>query len=262
MPLHVEGISGEHVREFMADLLSRQKASTAHARYRGLQAFFAWLVVEGEIKDTPLKNLKPPRLPQEQPPVLTEDQLRALLHACEKDNTFTGRRDAALIRLMADTGARLSEVVNLRWQPDNPRENDIDFSQGLMRIRHGKGDKERIAHLGNKTLRGLDRYLRKRAVHKSAGLPWLWLAPKGRLSPSGVQQLLKRRGAQAGIEGLYPHMLRHSAAHHQLLAGAQETDLMRQMGWSSRAMVARYGASAGQERSWASHAKFGLGDRL
>jgi len=262
MPLHVEGVSGEHVREFMADLLSRQKASTAHARYRGLQAFFAWLLVEGEIKDTPLKNLKPPRLPQEQPPVLTEDQLRALLRTCEKGD-FTSRRDTALVRLMADTGARLSEVLNLRWQPGNPKENDVDFGQALMRIRHGKGDKERIVHLGNKTLRALDRYLRKRATHRNAALPWLWLAPKGRLSPSGLQQLLLRRGAEANIPGrLHPHIFRHTAAHYELLAGAPEVDVMRQMGWTSRDMVARYAASAGQERSWASHEKFGLGDRL
>src|SRR5215207_3068561 len=51
----------------------------------------------------------------------------------------------------------------------------------------------------------LDRYLRVRARHKDAGLPWLWLGRKGRLTEWGLVMMLRRRGQQAGLPGLYPH---------------------------------------------------------
>ena len=56
--------------------------------------------------------------------------------------------------------------------------------------------------------------------------------------------MLRRRGADAGLPGLYPHQLRHTFAHEWLAQGGSETDLMRLAGWKSRAMLQRYGASA------------------
>ena len=55
-----------------------------------------------------------PRFPEAPPDVLREDPLKALVATCEKGRDFESRRDAALIRVFVDTGARLSEVANLR----------------------------------------------------------------------------------------------------------------------------------------------------
>jgi hypothetical protein len=63
--------------------------------------------------------------------------------------------------------------------------------------------------IGMKGDRALDRYLRARAKHPHAQLPWLWLGPKGRLTATGTAQMIKRRGAEAGLPGLHPHALRH-----------------------------------------------------
>jgi integrase len=65
-----------------------------------------------------------------------------------------------------------------------------------------------------------------------------------------------------GLPGLHPHQFRHTFAHTWLAGGGNEIDLMRLAGWSSRSMVARYGAYAADERARQAHHDLNLGDRL
>jgi integrase/recombinase XerC len=74
--------------------------------------------------------------------------------------------------------------------------------------------------------------------------------------------MLRRRGAQAGLPGLYPHQLRHTFAHEWLALGGNETDLMRLAGRKSRAMLQRYGSSAANTWSREAHRRLSPGDRL
>jgi hypothetical protein len=104
-----------------------------------------------------------------------------------------------------------------------------------------KGCRERTLPFGRKAGEALDRYLRARARHKDAELPWLWLGKRGRLTEWGLVMMLRRRGAQAGLPGLHPHQFRHTFAHQWLAQGGTETDLMRIAGWKSRQMLQRYG---------------------
>ena len=109
-PLTVEAITRDDVRAFVADQLERWRPLTALNRYRGLQAFFKWAVVEGELDASPMAGMNPPHIPDEPPAVLTDDELRRLLKSCEGRN-FTDRRDAAILRLFLDTGVRVAEAA-------------------------------------------------------------------------------------------------------------------------------------------------------
>jgi site-specific recombinase XerD len=242
MPTTPAGITREHVEAFVSDLLTRWKPATAHNRYRALRTFFGWLVEEGEIRDSPMARMKPPRLPEDPPAVLREHELRRILDACERDKSFSGRRDEAVLRVFMDTGARRGEILGLTL-------DDIDLDEGLLTV-IGKGSKKRVVVVGLATVRALDRYLRARSKHTSATTPDLWLGRKGPLRASGLAELVRDRGREAGIPGrLHPHLFRHAYAHSMLAAGMQETDLMAVVGWRSRDMVARYAASTRAERA-------------
>jgi integrase len=94
--------------------------------------------------------------------------------------------------------------------------------------------------------------------------PRLWLGSGGRaaVSADGVDAMLKRRGADAGIANLHPHAFRHTWAHAFRAAGGNEGDLMLLGGWRNRAMLDRYGKAAAADRAADAYRRLSLGDRI
>ena len=260
MPQRLGDMRREHVETFIADQLARWKPATAANRYGGLRAFFRWAVDEGEVKESPMAKMRPPKVPEVSVPVLSKADIEALFAACKGQNS-EARRDMAIVRVMATCGLRRAEIAGLRYAPNNPLENDVDLDLGQLRVL-GKGGRDRLVGIDPRTVKALDRYLRVRRVHPATASPFLWLGKKGRLTPDGIRQMLQRRATQADIGKIHPHMLRHSFAHFWLAAGGQETDLMRLAGWRSRQMVSRYASSAAQERALEASKRVGLGTEL
>jgi integrase/recombinase XerC len=246
-------VKPRHVREFIVELVGRTSAGNAHTNYRALRTFFNWLVSEEEIGRTPMDRTKPPIVPEKPIPVIVDQNIKTLFALCGGKD-FVSRRDTAIIRVLFDTGARLAEVANLKV-------DDVDFDMRLVHV-YGKGRRSRAIPFGPKTGVALLRYLRIRSQHSRPESPYLWLGLRGPLTGEGIKQMLKRRGTEAGVPHLHAHRFRHTLAHNWQLNGGNETDLMRIMGWKSREMLTRYGASAADERAHESARALQLGERV
>jgi site-specific recombinase XerC len=120
MPTRADAVKREHIEAYIESFLESHKASTANTRYQSLRVFFGFLVDEGEILESPMRNMRPPIVPEHRTEVLTDDQLRALL-ATTAGRGFENKRDEAVLRLFIDSGMRLAELAGLRV-------DDLDFT--------------------------------------------------------------------------------------------------------------------------------------
>lgn len=251
MPGEVSGLRREHVGMYIEHLQNTapgrdgvvgQKSATVSIAYRTLRTFFNWLVAEEEIRTSPMARMRPPRVTEEAPKVLTDVELTRLFKACA-GRTFEARRDAALMRVLADSGMRRGELAGLMVA-------DVHLEGAgliLLRGETSKGNRDRLVPLSREAVAAMDRYLRLRHSHAYAHEPWLWLGKRGRLSDSGILQVVERRGRQAGVPGLHPHRFRHTFAHRGQRGGMSASSLMAIGGWKDPAMLARYGRSAAAE---------------
>jgi site-specific recombinase XerD len=249
MPSAVDSIRREHVESFIVDLQSRFKTTTVAVRFRSLQQLFKWMLEEGETTTNPMTRMRVPAVDEIPPAVLTDVELKALLKACSGGG-FAERRDTAILLCFIDTGARLAEVANLTM-------DDVDLDDQILTV-VGKGSRTRVLPIGAKAVQAIDRYLRVRHSAET----WLWVGGKGRMTPSGIAQMIRRRATTAGIGHIHAHQFRHTFAHRWLAAGGQEGDLQEIAGWRSRAMLARYGASSRSARARDAHRQLSPGDRL
>lgn len=251
---HPPNLDKTLAKMWIADLLDAgAEPTTATARQLGLRRYSAWLEDEGEITDDPLLGLKSPKIDKKVTASLTDDELRRLIKACS-GREFRDRRDEALVRLMAETGIRAGEVVDLDV-------TDVDLARGLITVRRGKGGKGRVSPIGPQAGLAVDRYLRIRRSHRLANSPALWLGDRGKgLSYYGLHKALKGRAEQAGLTGFHPHLLRHTAATRWLRAGGTEGGLMAVAGWATRDMIDRYTGASASERAADEARGLNLGD--
>lgn len=207
------------LQTYLTSLRERVNATTTHLHFSKLRAFFSWCVESGLLTESPLRGVSM-RAPKTLPRVPEDETVRRLLQACP--DTFEGRRNRALVALLADSGLRISEALRLRIE-------DVSFAARTVNVRAGKGQKDGVGFFGAETAQHLRAWLSKRRdAHPE---DYLFTDRRGRsLTRSHGVHLLHRLSARAGLaRKVGPHALRHYAAT-SILRQTGDLELVRQVG--------------------------------
>ena len=226
-----------------SDLLTRGGRRGPLSRYsvdtyvRNVNLFLGWCRREGEIGNV---RAQAPKLPRKILEVLSREEIDRLEVAAHAE------RDKVIVRLLADTGIRASELLGLR-SGDLLEQGRDRFVRVLGRSQGGgaKGDVARLVPLQPPLFRRLQRVARGRPADAEGD--WIFVAhrrsPGGiheRLTVSGLDQLIRSLAERAGFDKrVYPHLLRHSFATEMLNRGMDAITLSRILGHTSLAMIQR-----------------------
>jgi integrase/recombinase XerC len=221
-----ESLVRDDFREYLR-FLGRGKLSRAatQLRFSALRSFYKFMIRNGAMAASPIKNIAMPKVPKRLPRFLTIEQLLALLKAPGQSMSEALKngdhdvsvwfRDAAILETIYSCGLRISELCGLRTE-------DIQWNEQLVRVR-GKGKKERVVPIGAPALESIRAYWNHIAYAPVKDGP-VFLAARAKdtaPSPRILQLRLKRYLVRAGLDpALTPHKLRHSFATHLLDAGA------------------------------------------
>ena len=146
------------------------------------------------------------------PEILEKDEQEQLL---EVFNTRypTALRNKVMIKLMLNTGLRLSEAINLKWK-------DINLQTGKLKVVEGKGAKDRIVWVNDCALNLLREWRErqyeevKKRDPQTEKITCMFTTLQGRsLKPANVRQMVYKYSAKAGIDKqISPHTFRHTFA--------------------------------------------------
>jgi site-specific recombinase XerD len=203
-------------------------AATINRRLNALKHFFDFLA--GESTSVPINPIKPShhlRIGRSLPKKLTRAQVRQLFAGIDHE------MDRALFLLMLRCGLRVSEAARLKA-------SDVDWEQGALLVRQGKGRKDRRVYISPDALLGLRECLRQRPV-KVPGDYLFWNRKRqGQpLSIKAIQKKMERYAKAAGIIASC-HSLRHTFASNLLEEGAEVVSIKEFLGHSSVTSSERY----------------------
>ncbi|MET8088170.1 tyrosine-type recombinase/integrase [Micromonospora sp. NPDC005237] len=172
-------------------------------------------------------TVKRARVPRPgEPDALTAKEQGAVERAADR----RGVRDAAIVAVLLYTGARVQECARL-----DVDDLAITARTGTIRL-HGKGDEVRQVPVPAAARDRLSAWTR----HRGAEPGPLWIGQRGRLTASGITQIVLTVGAAAGLSGLRPHRLRHTYATRLRQGGADPAQVQALLGHASLDTTARY----------------------
>ena len=183
-----------------------------------MRVFFRWLHANTRIRRDPARLLERPTTWKRLPGTMTPGQMKRLVEAPSPETGALWLRDRAMLELMYAAGLRASEVGALKL-------NEYDAKLAILKVT-GKGNKQRIVPIGQPAVDATERYLaelRPHLVRRNDGRDKfrVLLSVTGRpLDRVAVWQIVGRVARAAGIEGVHPHLLRHSFATHLVAGGA------------------------------------------
>jgi integrase/recombinase XerC len=234
--IDVASITADHVRSYLAELMKNNAArATVQRRLSAIKAFFRYRETTVGAA-SPARTIRSPKNVRGLPSILQEDEVRRLIEfeSTPDESTPASLRDRAIFETLYSSGLRVGELVGLNWR-------DIDEELGMVMVRAGKGNKDRLVPLGEPALDALKKWKTAMPVAWEHNGPVITNLRGGRLTTRSVEMILQRRIEAAGVSaGVTPHGLRHSFATHMLGNGADLRSIQEMLGHASLATTQRY----------------------
>ncbi len=235
-------------RSYLASLHGANDAVTIGRKLSSLRAFFRLAVRRRLARSSPVAALRAPKRAKRLPMFLGKEDVGRLLDSRGPRPDAGADQlalESALFEVIYGAGLRVSEACGL-----DVGDIEVDGGRAYVRVRQGKGRKDRIVPVGGKARAALDAWAAQRTARlaeprKSAGRTAagaaLFVSRRGlRLGPRAVRRLLDRREQVTGTPRVSPHALRHSFATHLLGEGADLRAIQEMLGHASLRTTQRY----------------------
>lgn len=212
-------------------------ATTQRGYIGAVKIYFGWLTKRKTIEANPASELELPRAERRlREEALSVRQMDAVLNVPDISDPL-GLRDRAMLELLYSTGVRRSELVGLEV-------TDINHERGTLRVRQGKGNKDRVVPVGEGALGWLSRYLDGARPKLSIGpsSPALFLSAYGdAFNPDVLSRMVSKfmKKADMGRAGSC-HLIRHTCATHMLEGGADIRFIQQLLGHEKLETTAIY----------------------
>lgn len=223
----IDDLAPPHLHDFAASLYNRSLATTSiHHKLAVVSTFLGALYDNKKLYTDLRGNVHLPRLPRRLPKdIMTEEEITKIFERLQEqvDRLDPSRprqavriRDHAIFEVLYSSGLRKAELIHLCL-------DDVNYDDGLIVVREGKGGKDRVVPIGKKGLDAIRHYIRvARPTLVRRNTPYLFVSISGRyMDENAVLDSVKRTVMAAGIgRKVYAHAVRHCCATHMLNHGA------------------------------------------
>jgi len=226
-------ITLENLQDFAAEMdkFCKQNVCCIRSQARiisGIKSFYNFCVTEKLLESSPAELLEQPKIPLHLPAVLSVEEIEKIIATIDLSQSI-GHRNVAIIEMLYGSGLRVSELINTKL-------SDIYFDEKYMKIT-GKGNKQRLVPLSDKTIQQIGFWLNERnsIKIKPKNEDFLFLNRRGaKMTRIMVYYIIKDLMRDAGInKNISPHTFRHSFATHLLEGGANLRAIQQMLGHSS-----------------------------
>ena len=225
-----EKLVTDDIRDFMQWIASSGISSRSQSRtLSGIKAFYKYLILEENLKKDPTELIETPKIGKKLPYTLSKTEIIELLESVDLSHP-QGERNRAMLEVLYGCGLRVSELINLKL-------SDWHRNEGFIRV-IGKGNKERLAPIGEVAKKHLNIYIKKIRTHQpkvKGHEDFIFLNRNGKqLSRVMIFYIIKELAKKINLKKkISPHIFRHSFATHLIDGGADLRAVQEMLGHES-----------------------------
>jgi integrase/recombinase XerD len=223
-------IERSDLSEFISNISKSGVAARSQSRIiSGIKAFYKYLIMEDYITANPTELLESPKIGMKLPDTLSIKEIDKLIAAIDLSKA-EGERNRAMLEILYSCGLRVTELITLKL-------SNVSFVEGFIKV-VGKGNKERLAPIGNIALKYLNIYINEVRNHQEIQKGYkdiIFLNRRGKqLTRVMIFTIIKQLAKKIGLKkNISPHTFRHSFATHLIQGGADLRAVQEMLGHES-----------------------------